>query len=1556
MAVSFSLRKFPFRSERTLQTRGQLSAIENETSSSHPFDSNRHNSDFSDATTITANNSLQQTLSLSETSTLVSQGEHGVHNDWEDDYVDLYGLQLVTDAPQPAPNGIDIVFVHGLGGNARRKWSWKRDESLFWPKWLVDEENCSAFRIFTFGYNSNWRSLASNLNITDFAKELLLQLLAFDEGSVRRKIVFVAHSLGGLVVKKAYILGKQESHYADIVARIHGMIFLATPHRGAQYATMVNNILRASNALQDINEQFWHCCQELALVSFFETVKTGFGFGKAVVVDKDSAVLQYLGEISSPLNADYHTICKFRSRGDSNYMSVRNIIKYWAMKVRSEDAKEVKATELESKYHQRIEDILGLRDVVHDDLDSTRLRHLEGTCRWLLQKPEFLDWLVGRRPDQEISTFWLFGLPATGKTVISSVVIDHIQAILGDCCSYHFFSAGHQAKRTVAYCLRSVATQLARTSKEFREKLILLNSETGISFSSQSQDFSVIWEKIFEGIVFKLDFGAPTFWILDAVDEADSHQADTQDDICAYVTNRIQQYLPDYKSVQLEVIDQVLRKARGSFLWVRLALESLDNWHTKDDIHNALHEVPSGIFPLYTRMLEAIEAQPSRNQHLSKRVLTWVTCSWRHLGLDELRAALEPEFQSFLKFEESIRQTCGHFVAIENRKVSIIHETARQLLLHDSSDRPAFIQARGGHTHLAITCLDHLSDDHWRRIFHDLPADHTQDGDLKMSNRLVLAERGHPLLGYATCYWVYHLSHAALFFRQLTEKLEAFLTRYSLTWVEGVALSANLQYLTKSAKYMKSYASRGSSKSHASPPLSSLMDRPGDDLRWIKSWANDFIRIVGKFGPGLLSHPSSIYRNVPPFYPRSSVIGRIFGSSRTGQLSVTGLEFDEWNDCLASVSVSDTQLASKVFATATYFITLVSATGDVQIWHAETCEAFKHISIGQYIATAVINKTGTMLATVGLTNYMLWEVSSGDLICQASKSTGARTMALSFTNDDQGLIAGLDDASVVTIDLATTKELMRTVFVPPNAGYEGCPRAMAFSPDLTKLALAWRGKSPLIWNFGVSDHQVIRRYSIPHSTGSMNAPEVLKWLPDGSSLLVLCQDTNLVKWNVYEEQHVIYNHLNARQVVVSSDRSFLLSSDNEGTISVWSFPHLPLVYRLVSGNEYIRDITFSPDKQRIYDVRESMCNIWEPEALVRLEESELEDNSSLGDSSLAASEPTISQTYTNNENPVTVLSEGPRDDYYCCGREDGSVTIHEAISRRRIRKVYSHSLMGSVLLLAWSRSGRFMASADDSARVIVKRLEFKAQDKWAVFPVLDVRMSQAILQILFSPDENYLLVSAVASNTVYDLKRKQAACWKLLEGEPGCWVNSPRDSTILLQIQHETVHLYKWASLVQESALRLVKEEGQGARVVVWATCFEAKSLVIYGTLSNAARRSGLTCLSHHGLHLESISISGARSIDGEPRTISRKCFADLAGQVKRIIGVYKENIVYLNHDHWLCTWDLDRGARGLTKHFFLPKDWLNVNSLQKAVINDYGTLFCLRYGQVATVRNGIKL
>jgi hypothetical protein len=91
-------------------------------------------------------------------------------------------------------------------------------------------------------------------------------------------------------VVQAYIIGKNDDQYRDMISRVFGVVFLATPHKGANSAKLLNTLLstyplasskiyiseleRNSGWLRDINDQFRTVCEGLKLVSFYETRKT----------------------------------------------------------------------------------------------------------------------------------------------------------------------------------------------------------------------------------------------------------------------------------------------------------------------------------------------------------------------------------------------------------------------------------------------------------------------------------------------------------------------------------------------------------------------------------------------------------------------------------------------------------------------------------------------------------------------------------------------------------------------------------------------------------------------------------------------------------------------------------------------------------------------------------------------------------------------------------------------------------------------------------------------------------------------------------------------------------------------------------------------------------------------------------------------------------------------------------------------------------------------------------------------------------------------------------
>ena len=252
----------------------------------------------------------------------------------------LLGLNLLYSPSQPL---VDFIFVHGLGGGSRKTWSKTGSVTDYWPQdWLPKDPAFSTVRVHSFGYDSDWvRGKDNCLNIHQFGKLLLGEMSVSPSLSqANTPIVLIGHSMGGLVIKKAYMLAKQGAAYKALAERFHTMYFLATPHRGSDSAKLLNNILhfayssrayvadleRGSGAVQSINDEFRNYSVDIDLWSFYETQKLKIGVISTLIVDPDSATLGYPGEMQMPVNADHRSICKFDTPTDPNYVIIRNAL------------------------------------------------------------------------------------------------------------------------------------------------------------------------------------------------------------------------------------------------------------------------------------------------------------------------------------------------------------------------------------------------------------------------------------------------------------------------------------------------------------------------------------------------------------------------------------------------------------------------------------------------------------------------------------------------------------------------------------------------------------------------------------------------------------------------------------------------------------------------------------------------------------------------------------------------------------------------------------------------------------------------------------------------------------------------------------------------------------------------------------------------------------------------------------------------------------------------------------------------------------------------------
>ncbi|KAL4746391.1 hypothetical protein BDW72DRAFT_197748 [Aspergillus terricola var. indicus] len=173
-----------------------------------------------------------------------------------------------------------------------------------------------------------------------------------------RPIIFVAHSLGGILVKDT-LKQSQDAQYKpklqSIYEHTYGVIFLGTPHRGSDWATLAKSLtifalgkmndklLRSlqvgSTDLERLTDAFAIMLKEnkVKVWSFVESqAMTDIpGFANKIVDDFSSRIGD-AAEISQVLHANHRTMCKFAGSTDSNYQKVLAALKELVLEIQDQ--------------------------------------------------------------------------------------------------------------------------------------------------------------------------------------------------------------------------------------------------------------------------------------------------------------------------------------------------------------------------------------------------------------------------------------------------------------------------------------------------------------------------------------------------------------------------------------------------------------------------------------------------------------------------------------------------------------------------------------------------------------------------------------------------------------------------------------------------------------------------------------------------------------------------------------------------------------------------------------------------------------------------------------------------------------------------------------------------------------------------------------------------------------------------------------------------------------------------------------------------------------------
>ncbi|EHK26130.1 uncharacterized protein TRIVIDRAFT_112497, partial [Trichoderma virens Gv29-8] len=377
-------------------------------------------------------------------------------------------------------------------------------------------------------------------------------------------------------------------------------------------------------------------------------------------------------------------------------------------------------------------------------------RRQPGTCRWLLDSETFQKWLATSN-----QTLFCPGMPGAGKTILTSIVVDHIISEFrqGDVGIAYIYCNFHQHnEQTTSGLLASILKQLAETQPLLAARVKDLHNRHYTRRTRPSVD------ELYNTLQSIIASYPRIFIIVDALDECQTSnncrfqflsrlfklqihgginifatsrplpeicqkfKESMTIEICAY-DDDVRDYLDsqisqsDSKILDIcreDIKTKITKAVGGMFLLAELLFGVVKSKRTQKKIMDALRDLPTGqdaYDHAYEETMNRIMSQDSDTVELAILVLLWITCAKRPLKTLELQHALAIEAKKYRIDEDNLlpigdmASVCAGLVAVDEESgiIRLIHYTTHEYLKR--TQERWFPEAESAITRTCVTYL-----------------------------------------------------------------------------------------------------------------------------------------------------------------------------------------------------------------------------------------------------------------------------------------------------------------------------------------------------------------------------------------------------------------------------------------------------------------------------------------------------------------------------------------------------------------------------------------------------------------------------------------------------------------------------------------------------------------------------------------------------------------------------------------------------------------------------------------------------------------------------------
>ncbi|KAF2226719.1 hypothetical protein BDZ85DRAFT_53827 [Elsinoe ampelina] len=423
-----------------------------------------------------------------------------------------HGLDVLHNPDQA---DVDVIAVPGLGAHPRDSWK-SMDGKAF--NWLISEDgirrDLRKARIMLYQYGSAW---VGSLKVTQFlsgiAAHMLADLMVLRKDCRKRPIVFIGHSMGGLVIAKVVcIADAQKEKFPSIFESISGSLFFGTPFHGApvaaiaamlsQVGTYMNQTVASkllelmtpgNEALDELRMEFVRLSNrgstKISLCCFWEIHETNAsdfaGLDKTSItakifntvipnslvkfVDRDSASLE--GVTRYGLEKNHRDLVRYESLTDEKFRVPREEIRSMVRDAPSiAKGRHNAARTIDREQYNSIMEVLeGINVRKHRE----GLKKNVAASSWLNKEDDYQIWRHGQegiRHENNMDGLWIRGTQGRGKTGVSIAALDDLDTYIRDIQDpnqaaillAYFFCDSSKECGTAEELLKSIIRQLIR--------------------------------------------------------------------------------------------------------------------------------------------------------------------------------------------------------------------------------------------------------------------------------------------------------------------------------------------------------------------------------------------------------------------------------------------------------------------------------------------------------------------------------------------------------------------------------------------------------------------------------------------------------------------------------------------------------------------------------------------------------------------------------------------------------------------------------------------------------------------------------------------------------------------------------------------------------------------------------------------------------------------------------------------------------------------------------------------------------------------------------------